>query len=249
MKKLIIANWKMNPETITIGKSLFNRSLAIVAKNKEIDFLAAVPAPFLADTDFKRRAKYLAGQNVSWSKSGALTGEFSAVMLRSLGVRYSIVGHSERRACFFENEEIINMKLKACFEAGLTPTLCIGEIIEIRRKGLDLVRIYLKDQLRQAISGLEHSLINKIIFVYEPVWAIGAETADNPKDSAELIDYLKSTLKDFFGIVKPKVLYGGSVHSGNIQEILRQNPIDGVLVGRASIDIKEFSRMVKNARI
>jgi triosephosphate isomerase len=249
MKKMIVANWKMNPETIISGKSLLNRSLTIAAKNKAVDFLAAVPAPFMADPAFKKHAGYLAGQNISWCQNGALTGEFSAVMLRSLGIKYSIIGHSERRACFLENEETINLKLKACFEAGLKPILCIGEIMEIRRKGLDLVKIYLKDQLRQAIAGLEHSLIGKIIFVYEPVWAVGAKEADNPKDSAELIGYLKTMLKDFFGVAKPTILYGGSVDSANIKEILKEKSIDGVLVGRASVNIEEFSKMIKNAKI
>jgi triosephosphate isomerase len=249
MKKMIVANWKMNPETIVAGRSLLSRSLKAVAKNKSLEFLAAAPAPFLGDPAFKKQAKRLAGQNVSSCESGALTGEFSAKMLASIGVKYSIVGHSERRECFFENEEIIAMKIRACFEAGVTPVLCLGESMENRRKGLDLVKIYLKDQLRQIISGLEHSLIAKIIFVYEPVWAIGGKEPDDPENSAELIDYLKSSLKEFFGVTKPKVLYGGSVDSSNIRAILSKKPIDGVLVGRASINPVEFAKLVKNVKI
>ncbi|MCL5261897.1 MAG: triose-phosphate isomerase [Patescibacteria group bacterium] len=249
MRKTIIANWKMNPETISVGRSLLSRSLTAVSKNKSLDFLAAVPAPFLADPAFRRQASHLAGQNVSWRQNGALTGEFSAKMIKSLGVKYSIVGHSERRECFFENEETVAMKVRACFEVGIVPILCIGESMEIRRKGLELVKIYLKDQLRQTISGLEHSLISKIIFVYEPVWAVGGKEPDDPKSSAELIDYLKSALQEFFGVEKPKVLYGGSVDGSNIRAILSQKPIDGVLVGRASVDPAEFAKIVKNAKI
>jgi triosephosphate isomerase len=249
MKKLIVANWKMNPETIAEARSLLSRSLAAISKNKSIDFLAAVPAPYIGDAAFKKRAKYLAGQNVSWAENGALTGEFSAKMIYSLGVKYAIVGHSERREYFFENEEIIAKKIQKCFEAGIRPILCVGESMAIRRKGLDLVKIYLKDQLRQIIAGTEHSLISKIVFVYEPVWAVGAEEADDPESSAELINHMKSTLKEFFGLPKPKVLYGGSVDGSNIREIFAQKPIDGVLAGRASIDPGEFAKLVKNAKI
>lgn len=249
MKKLIVANWKMNPETIADARSLLSRSLAAASKNKSVDFLAAVPAPFLADAAFKKRAKYLAGQNVSWGQNGALTGEFSAKMLYSLGVKYAIVGHSERREYFFENEEIIAKKIRSCFEAGIKPILCIGESTAIRRKGLDLIKMYLKDQLRQIISGMEHSFIPKIVFVYEPVWAVGAEEPDDPESSAELISHMKSTLNEFFGVPKSKVLYGGSVDSSNIREILAKKPVDGALVGRASIDPAEFTKLVKNAKI
>lgn len=249
MKKIIIANWKMNPESIVAARSLLVSSIKKVANSKKIDFLAAAPAAFLADPLFKKHSKRLAGQNIAWSQEGALTGEISGKMLQSLGVKYSIVGHSERRICFFENEETIVLKLHACFEAGLRPILCLGEDADIRCKGLALVKIYLKDQLRQLIAELEHSLLEQIIFVYEPIWTIGGKEADDPKDSAELIEYIKSNLKEFFGVKKPVVLYGGSVNENNIREILTQKAIDGVMVGGASIDAKEFSKIIKNANI
>ncbi|MFZ5559617.1 MAG: triose-phosphate isomerase [Patescibacteria group bacterium] len=220
MKPLIIGNWKCNPKTLKEAKELFNK----VKKTK-----AVICPPFIYLSIF--RGVELGAQNCFWKESGAYTGEVSAVMLRDFGVKYIIIGHSERRIHFRESDEMINKKLKAVLKTGLIPILCVGE-----KKGENVEKV-ISIQIRKDLERINKKDFKKIIIAYEPVWAIG--TGDFcPKNKAKkALDFIKQKINS-------KVLYGGSVNSKVAEDYIRVG-YDGLLVGGASLDTQEFIKIVK----
>jgi len=221
MKKLIVANWKMNPASLIGARKLFNS----VKKTK-----AVICPPLVYLTEFNY--KPLGAQNCHWQESGPYTGEVSPKMLKNLGVEYVIIGHSERRNYFKETDEMINKKVKAALKAGLKPILCIGE-----KKGENSEKV-ISNQLKQDLKGISRKDLPKAIIAYEPVWAIG--TGDFcPADTAEKTrDFIRGKLNN-------KVLYGGSVNSKIANDYIKVG-FDGLLVGGASLDAQEFIKIVKN---
>lgn len=203
MKPLIVANWKCNPKTEKGAKLLFNS----VKKTGAVICPPFVYLPLL---------KAKGAQDVFWEEKGAYTGEVSVAMLRDLGCKYVIVGHSERRKYFNETDKIINKKLKAVLKAGLTPILCISKTKEIP-------------------SGF-----NKGIIAYEPLWAIGTGKACSIKQAEKMRLSIRKIIGD-----KIRVLYGGSVNSKNAAGYIKQAGFDGLLVGGASLDAKEFVKIAK----
>lgn len=213
VKKLIIANWKMNPETLIKAKRLFNA----VKKTKAI---ICPPFPYLSVFKYN----FLCAQDCHWEESGAFTGEVSPKRLKNLGVKYVIIGHSERRA-LGETEEIIEKKLKAALKAGLIPILCVGE-----KKGENAKKVINK-QLKKNLKG--------VIIAYEPVWAIGTGNFCSANKANKVREFIKEKLDN-------KILYGGSVNSKIAKDYLKIG-FDGLLVGGASLDAEEFRKIAKNA--
>lgn len=189
-------------------------------------------------------------QDVSPEKSGAFTGDISASMLKKLDCTYVIVGHSERRAIHGENDEILNKKLRAVLNSEMYPIFCIGEALEIRESGQHVS--YVIDQLKNGLKGLHKPDLKKIIFAYEPVWAIGTGKTATPEDAQEVCGAIRKELIKIGSeeiSQNAQILYGGSVKSANIVEIMKQEDIDGALVGGASLEPEEFARICKFHRV
>ena len=254
-KPLMAGNWKMNLnhlEAIAVTQKL---SYSLEDRDYDAVDIAVIP-PFtdirsvqtLVDGD-RLRLTYGA-QDLSSEASGAFTGDISGSMLKKLGCTYVLVGHSERRTIHSEIDELVNRKLKAALSNELIPILCIGEELEIREAGTHLQ--FVIDQLRNCVKGLHKPDLKKIIIAYEPVWAIGTGRTATPQDAEEVCEGIR---KEFSKISTSeiadatRILYGGSVKSSNIVEIMRQPNVDGALVGGASLDPEEFARIAKFHRV
>ena len=253
MKKLIIANWKMNPSTIKEANKLFDSLLAVKNNDSKIEVVVAPPFVYLNNLITKKLKNLkLASQDVFWEEKGAYTGEISPKMLKDLGVDYAIIGHSERRKYAVETDEMINKKVIAALKGGLKAILCVGEPLEVRKKGkkdaMDFVKNQLQKDLKNVFSLPINQLTNKLIVAYEPIWSIsssGTGFVCSPDDALEMVKYIKKLLTTNYQLLTPRVLYGGSVESKNIQGFLKHNEIDGALVGGASINAKEFKKIVE----
>lgn len=257
-KKYIIANWKMNPQTwaeaegildtmsdyfSTTRQDLFDQVLPGVVICPPFVFLEEV-GKVLQISSLGNKAE-LGAQDVSTDDSGAMTGEVSGPMLRKLGVKYVIIGHSERRWKLGESDEIVNKKIKATLRNEMVPIVCIGEI-----KRDDNFKEFLKEQVKATFDGLSVYEIGKCFIAYEPVWAISSNPGAMPdtiESATESIEIIKNTLIENWQMEienLPKALYGGSVNSNNVAEFLKQKEIDGVLVGGASVDKDEFVKIL-----
>ncbi|MGB3443143.1 MAG: triose-phosphate isomerase [Actinophytocola sp.] len=245
----IAGNWKMNLNHLEaialVQKIAFSLPEKYFAKVE-----VAVLPPFvdirsiqtLVDGD-RLKLKYGA-QDVSRYDSGAYTGEVSAVMLAKLGCSYVTVGHSERREYHAETDELVNTKVKAALKHGIAPILCIGEKLDVREAGTHVE--YTTDQLIAGLKGVKTDLVSKVVVAYEPVWAIGTGRVATPQDAQEVCGAIRARLADKYGqeiAEQVRVLYGGSVKSGNIGDLVKQDDIDGALVGGASLDAEEFTKL------
>lgn len=250
MRKPVIAgNWKMH-KTIKESIELVN---SLKRELVDIDAAEIIVCPVytalsdvadvLTDSNIA-----LGAQNVYWETSGAFTGEVSAVMLKSAGCKYVIIGHSERRKYFNESDMTVNKRIKAAINSGLIPIVCVGETLDQREAGktIDVVR----GQLAGGLEGLDKETLLKIIIAYEPVWAIGTGKTATPEQAQEVHGFIRKWLadncsQDISGSLR--ILYGGSVKPANIKELMRQEDIDGALVGGASLDSASFTEIVKNS--
>ena len=244
-KKIIIANWKMNPQTAEEASRLI-KGISAYRLPKNIEVVIAPPFIYL-DLVKKNCGKEikLAAQNVSWVERGAYTGEISGLMLKNLGCKYVIVGHSERRHRMGETEEIINLKLKAAFKAGLIPVLAIGE----KEQNDDFMAV-LSQQVKSALEGISPSEINRLIIAYEPVWAIGTGLADTPDHALSAALLIRKIIGGLYGSEWASglpVLYGGSVSDTNAGDFINQNGINGAMVGGASLELSNFIKIIKEA--
>lgn len=246
-KKLIIANWKMNPLTLREAGILVD---AVESAESNADIVIAPPFVFTEYVSSVTSAETkLGAQDVCWedpAKGGAYTGEVSATMLKKMGVEYVIVGHSERRQYSQETDALIGKKVAVTIKAGMTAVLCVGESLAIRKKGTSEIKKYIKKQLSGALSGIElsKSQAHKLVIAYEPIWAIGTGKAATLEDALGVITYIRSILTTNHHIPTTRILYGGSVDSKNIKGFLSDEDIDGALVGGASVNPKEFSKMI-----
>lgn len=192
----------------------------------------------------------IGAQNVFWEDEGAFTGEISASMLSSIGAKYVVIGHSERRQYFFETNETVNRRIKVVLkEKGLTPLLCVGEKLEERKEGktFDII----KTQVREGLVGLTRDDANRLLIAYEPVWAIGTGKTATPEIAQETHKWIREILNDLFGDGienNIRILYGGSVNTDNIDVLMAQEDIDGALVGGASLDPRSFERIIRFRR-
>ena len=227
MKVFIIGNWKMNPGALKKAKGLFDsikRGFRNVKKKKKVEVVLCPPFVYLQGFKSKALPFKLGGQNCFWEEKGAFTGEISPLMLKDLGCKYVIIGHSERRKYFQETDTMINKKLKIALKAGLIPILCIDKI----------------SQIKKGMKGLLGKEIKKIIVAYEPIWAIGTGKACGYKEGKEFNILMKKVL----GRNHP-TLYGGSVNSKNALGYITESGFHGLLIGGASLNAKEFLKIAK----
>lgn len=242
ISKLIVFNWKSNPQTLT--KSL---KLAGLVDYKNI--VVCPPFIYLFEIRNKLSNAAVGAQDVFWETGGGpYTGEISPLMLKNIGVKYVIIGHSERRR-LGDTDQVINKKVRVAINSGLKVILCIGEPLREGSKKTEKAKEFIKNQLFKDIYEVSFSPRKRrnLIIAYEPVWAISTSKnakPDNPEDSAEIASFIKETLNFSLGF-SPKVLYGGSVTSKNIQHFLRYNEIDGALVGGASLKENELKKIIK----
>jgi triosephosphate isomerase len=249
-KKIIIANWKMNPRTVKDAEKLFKTVAKNVSRVKKTDVVICAPFTYLEELSEVRTSKIALGaQDAYPGDVGASTGEVSAQMLYDMKVRYVILGHSERRsppAGGGETNELVNKKIKGALQSGLKPILCVGESERDENHGyFNLV----KSQLEECLAGISRNLISKIIIAYEPIWAISSTLNHKdaaPEDSREMAVFIRKVLSDKFGSdgAKVKILYGGSVNEKDAEGFLKDGGVDGALVGKASLDIKKFTNIV-----
>jgi triosephosphate isomerase len=255
MQKLIVANWKMNPQSLNEAKKLFNSIGSWIKRHSYIlenmRIIICPPfvylsnlAPLTSNLQHLTSNISLGAQNLFWEDKGAFTGEISPKMLKNLGVEYVIVGHSERRKILGETDEVINKKLKVAIRAKLKPILCIGETLVERKKGKTFK--ILKNQLTKSLVHLTTRSLGHLILAYEPAWAIGTGNPCKPEDAKEVLIFLKKITRPLsHSATRPLILYGGSVNSKNAKSYIEVG-FDGLLVGGASLNFKEFVKIIKS---
>ncbi|GLW94253.1 triose-phosphate isomerase [Actinokineospora globicatena] len=246
---LIAGNWKMNLNHLE-AISLVQKIAFSLPEKYYAKVEVAVLPPFtdirsiqtMVDGD-KLLLRYGA-QDISRYDSGAYTGEVSGLMLAKLGCSYVTVGHSERREYHDETDELVNSKVKAALKHGIAPILCLGERLEVREAGEHVAHCVA--QLVAGLKGLKAEQVAKVVVAYEPVWAIGTGKVATAADAQEVCGALRAALAEKYGdevAATVRVLYGGSVKSGNIGELVAQDDIDGALVGGASLQADEFTKL------
>lgn len=249
-KNLIVGNWKMNSSHLEAIQMVQKLSYRLdVADYQRVDVVICPPFTALRSTqtviEADRLQIMLGAQNVDWHESGAFTGEISPGMVEKLGVRYVIVGHSERRQLFSETDEVVNKKTKAVLALGMTPILCVGETEEERDAGEaeDVVG----RQLTGGVTGLDAETVASIVVAYEPIWAIGTGRTASADDAGSMCAYVRSQLRGTFGEAADatRVLYGGSMNPGNVAGLMAKADIDGGLVGGASLDPDAFASVIR----
>ncbi len=245
-KPLMAGNWKMNLNHLeAIG---LVQKLAFSLNNEDFENVdVAVIPPF---TDIRSVQTLVDGdalkiqygsQDISAHDSGAFTGEISGVMLSKLGCKFAVIGHSERRQYHAESDELVNAKAKASIKHGLTPIVCVGEALEIRKAGTHVE--FTIAQAEGSLAGLSADQIANLVIAYEPVWAIGTGEVATPEDAQEVCGAIREWVRGVHGDTaaeKVRVLYGGSVKASNIASIMAQSDVDGALIGGASLDADEF---------
>jgi len=245
-RRVIAGNWKMF-KTLADTRAFFSSFLPLVATAKHCDIVVAPPFTAIA-TAFdcaKGSNVAIAGQNVSWSKEGAFTGEVSALMLAEAGCRYVIIGHSERRQLFRETDDNVAKKTLIALSSGLTPIVCLGETQQERDAGL--AEEVLGRQFKGGPGALTPEEFSRILVAYEPVWAIGTGRTATPEMAADAHRILRRCAGEMFSVHLAsalRILYGGSVKPDNIQGLMAQEELDGALVGGASLDPKSFAALV-----
>lgn len=245
-KKIIAGNWKMNMLPNETMEYIENFSKLVKDTKNEVILCVPYTDLFYAlmsaqDTNIK-----IGAQNMHFEENGAYTGEVSAKMLKSIGVEYVIIGHSERRQYFNETDETVNKKVKAAFENELKPIVCVGETLEQREAG-ETEKI-ITTQTKLALEGLTREQVKNVIIAYEPIWAIGTGKTATSEDANNSIKSIRNEIKNIYGAdVSEEVViqYGGSVKSSNAKELFETSDIDGGLVGGASLKPDEFAKIVK----
>lgn len=254
MRPLIVANWKMNPKTGKEAKRLFNLVKRGMGNIKNVEVVICSPFVYLPKLfDFfglrqKSQIK-LGAQDVFWEEKGAFTGEISPLMLKNLGVRYVILGHSERRQYLGETDEMLNKKIKAVISEKLNPILCIGESQKERNQGK--TSQILKEQLVKTLYKIPATSFKKIKFsiAYEPIWAIGTGNACDIDEAMTGTLLIRKTLTELYNSKiarKILILYGGSVSQKNGGDYIKLAGMDGLLVGGASLKPREFIGIIKS---
>jgi triosephosphate isomerase (TIM) len=248
MRKPIIAgNWKMH-KTATEAKTFTEEVKGLVPDTDKVDSVICAPALFLENLaeQTKDTKVEIGAQNMHFEESGAFTGEVSPVALADLGVKYVIIGHSERREMFNETDDSVNKKTLAAFKHSLTPIVCVGETLEQRENNetKDLVG----SQVKQALTGLTEDQVKQTVIAYEPIWAIGTGKSSTAEDANEVCAHIRQVVASEFSesaADSVRVQYGGSVKPNNIKEYMAQSDIDGALVGGASLEPQSFLQLLE----
>ncbi|MFY9176349.1 MAG: triose-phosphate isomerase [Caldicoprobacterales bacterium] len=246
MRRPIIAgNWKMN-KTPSEAVELVNQLKPLV-KDAEAEVVVCPPFVCLPAVAQALEGSNIAlgAQNMHFEEKGAFTGEIAPGMLKEIGVKFVIIGHSERRQYFAETDETVNKKVHAAFAHDLTPIVCVGETLEEREQGI--TEKVVEKQTRAALAGLSSDNAEKTVIAYEPVWAIGTGKTATSQQANEVISFIRSIIADMFGndvAEKIRIQYGGSMNAGNASELMAMPDIDGGLIGGASLKAEDFSKVV-----
>ena len=235
---------KTSAEAVSLAKDLLAQLDGV--KDRDIVFCPAFPCLAGVAAVLKGTNVHLGAQNMHFEDSGAFTGEVSADMLLSVGVEYVILGHSERREYFGEDNEIVNKKLKKALQKGLGPIVCVGEKLDEREAGK--AESVVEDHVRGAFAGLSEAEAAKVTIAYEPVWAIGTGKTATPDDADAMHAHIRKVLTALYSPAlaeSVRIQYGGSANDKNIDELMRMPNIDGALVGGASLKTESFARIVK----
>ncbi|MDR0444868.1 MAG: triose-phosphate isomerase [Puniceicoccales bacterium] len=246
MKKILIAgNWKMNK---TLRETEIFLEALLPADFPSIEGVICPPftALGIANKHLRNSGLSLGAQNMDPHDFGAFTGEVSPLMLQELGVRYIILGHSERRTIFGESDECLRLKVKSAIEHRLMPILCVGETLEERERGI--TEKVIQKQLAGALQGLE--VFPPLVIAYEPVWAIGTGKTATPAEAQQAHAFLRSILQNLWGTASDaiRILYGGSMNTRNAEDLLCQKDIDGGLIGGASLKAESFRELLAIAQ-
>ena len=248
-RPLIVGNWKMY-KNIAETQTLINVIKAGVHTSTDVEVAICPPFTTLAAASeaLKDSKIDLGAQDMYFETEGAYTGEVSPLMLKDVGCRYVILGHSERRTIFHESDELVQKKLIAALKYSFIPIVCIGETLEEReaRQAFEVV----KRQLDTALSATAADDIDRIVLAYEPVWAIGTGRTATPEQAEQMHSYIRRLLNEKYGedvASKVRILYGGSVKPDNISQLMSKPNLDGALVGGASIKAESFIQIVQNS--
>jgi len=248
-KPFIAGNWKMHKtisEAVEVVSALKKASPDLTEAE-----LVVIP-PFTALNEVKKTIEgspvQLGAQNMFWEEKGAYTGELSPPMLKDAGCEYVVIGHSERRQYFGETNEAVNKKIKAALSHELIPIMCIGESLDEREKGKTIEKV--EDQINDGLEGLGKDEMGSLIIAYEPIWAIGTGLTATPSQAEEVHLFIREKLAEKYGNETAScaiILYGGSVKPDNTYELLKENNINGALVGGASLEADSFIQIAKEA--
>jgi len=248
-KTIIAGNWKMN-KTLTETKAYAEELKAIMGKPKWCDVVLCVPAVNIqgAIRAFKDSRVTVGAENCHYEATGAYTGEVSAEMLKDIGVKYVVIGHSERRQYYNETDFSVNKKVKAALDNGLRPIVCVGESLEQRELGVTLELITY--QVKCALSGVKADQMRHVVFAYEPIWAIGTGKTATAAQAQEVCQAIRTVIRKLYGARVARAVtiqYGGSMNPKNAYELLSQPDIDGGLIGGAALKPDQFMDIINAA--
>ncbi|MFA6918780.1 MAG: triose-phosphate isomerase [Patescibacteria group bacterium] len=249
MKKIIIANWKMNL-TPTQSADLATELKENLGEtdDSEVVICPSFSAMSLVSEQIKKSNLILGSQNISWMEKGAFTGEESVGNVQEFDCKYAIVGHSERRQNLGETDEMINKKISICLNEGITPIFCIGETFQEKQDGTTDHKLYA--QIREGLKKIDLLPHENMVVAYEPIWAIGTGQAITPADAEKAFKLIYQNLIDLWPLTivnnNVRIIYGGSVDENNSQEFAQIDMINGFLVGGASLNSDKFSQIIKN---
>ncbi len=234
----------MNPSTYEEARKIYNSIKRVAPKLTKIDIVICPPYTYLKSFVKNQNEVFIGAQNVFFQEQGSYTGEIGVNMLKDLDIKYVIVGHSERRN-MGETDQMISKKVQLLLDSGISPILCIGEKERMEQgEHLD----YIKIQIKNSLEKVAKKNISKLIIAYEPVWAIGAKEAMNPPMIHEMMLFIRKTISDIYGhecAMSMPVLYGGSVNFRNAVDIIKEGQVDGLLVGRESMNTTGFVELLK----
>jgi len=247
MKLLIIANWKMNPLTEREARRLLTSIKKGLKGKKNMEIVICPPLPYLSILNGHLSSLKLGAQNCFWKDKGPYTGEVSPQILKNIGCRYVIIGHSERRQIFKETDEMVNVKIREILRVKLQPIFCIGETEEEKKAGKTFH--VLEREIKKGLDKISKKEIEKVIIAYEPIWAIGTKKACEENEVMTVALFIKKLVSRLYNkkvASNIRIIYGGSVDSKNAPDYLRESKMQGLLVGGASLNSKEFIKIIKS---
>ena len=248
-RTIIAGNWKMN-KTPSEAKLLIDELKPAIGKTRWCEPVLCVPFTVLtaAAKTLHNTRIHVGAQNMSQHASGAFTGEISAAMLKDAGVKYVILGHSERRQYYGETDTIVNAKAHAAIKAGLRPIICVGESLTQREAGITMDLVTL--QVKAALSNISAEQLKEVVFAYEPIWAIGTGKTATSEQAAEACAHIRNVIRKTYGARSARAMtiqYGGSMNAENARELLAQPDVDGGLIGGASLKAADFIAIIDAA--
>ena len=247
-KKIVAGNWKMN-KTLNDGLSLIS---SVIEGDLPSDVLVIFGTPYIHLNEAKKLVGNkpnigIAAQNCHHEDKGAYSGEISIEMLKSIGIEYVIVGHSERRQYFGETDQLVGIKVKKCLDNAITPIYCCGESLEIRESGNHIS--FVLNQLQESLGSLSNDEIQKVVIAYEPIWAIGTGKTASPEEAQEIHAAIRNHLSSSFNpsiANNISILYGGSCNANNANTLFTKPDVDGGLIGGASLIVEDFLKIINS---